>query len=310
MERANFSRASYRSNFANYYLGFWGNYINIELIDRGDKLTNYTVTSLLSDSSKIASATYYSVQIYAPGLTEDSSSDTWWNNIPSFDSYNGVFSLRCVIFKKAADVTISNLMNDSYVDTYITKRLTQPNGNYNNPYNYPIALTDIRLTNVSAAGVDGVTNSFAAALWALDFSLKYMSIGGYFASFYTSFSNNNQSVLGPSPYFGPQGLYYGLLFANYAISKYAQFITPNVTAVGSQFIKVYAFDVWGFYRVVLINKDLNSSSNGTVDIALNSNGLLECTYMQASSLNATSGITIGNVSFVSNSSDFVGLYAT
>lgn len=61
---------------------------------------------------------------------------------------------------------------------------------------------------------------------------------------------------------------------------------------------------------MLINKDLNSSSNGTVEIALNFDGNLDCTYMQADSLNSTTGITIGNVSFVSNSSDFVGLYKT
>ena len=66
----------------------------------------------------------------------------------------------------------------------------------------------------------------------------------------------------------------------------------------------------GGYRAVLINKDMNTSSNGTVDISLNSNTDLDCTYMQADSLNSTTGITIGNVSFVSNSSDFVGLYRT
>ena len=100
------------------------------------------------------------------------------------------------------------------------------------------------------------------------------------------------------------------MFANYAISNYAQFITLNTTAVSSQFIKIYTFEMYTGHRVVLINKDLNTSSNGTVDIFLNLNGDLDCTYMQADSLNSTTGITIGNVSFVSNSSDFVGLYKT
>ena len=128
----------------------------------------------------------------------------------------GVFTLRCVLFKTLADATIANLMSDNYVDAYITKRLTQPNGTYNDPKKYKIALSDIKLTGT--AGVNGVTNSFAAALWALDFSLKYMSIGGFFASFYTPFTASNESVLGAAPYFGPQALYYGLLFANYAVS--------------------------------------------------------------------------------------------
>lgn len=213
--------------------------MNVELVDKGDQLANYSAAQLVSDTITISSWTFYLVYIMAPGLTEDNTDDAWWNSIPTFTYNMGIFTLRCVIFKNSADVTIANLMNDTYVDTYIKNRLTQPNGTYNDPYLYPIALSDIRLTNTT--GVDGVTNSFAAALWALDFSLKYMSIGGYFASFYTPFTSSNQSVLGASPYFGPQALYYGLLFANYAISKYSSFITPNTTAVSSQFIKIYAF---------------------------------------------------------------------
>jgi hypothetical protein len=76
-------------------------------------------------------------------------------------------------------------MNDTYVDAYIKKRLTQPNGTYNDPRNYKYGFNDIRLTDT--VGIDGVTNSFAAALWALDFSLNFMSIRGYLLSFYTNF---------------------------------------------------------------------------------------------------------------------------
>ncbi len=176
---------------ANYFFFLWGNWVNVELIDKGDTLTNYTSSQLLLDASRIASSTSYYTYIMAPGLTEDSTSDTWWSSIPTFTSRSnmGVFTLRCVIFKNLEQATIANLMSDTYVDAYITKRLTQPNGTYNDPSKYPIAFSDIRLTGT--AGVDGVTNSFAAALWALDFSLKFMSIGGHFASFYTPFSASN-----------------------------------------------------------------------------------------------------------------------
>ena len=71
MEKANFSRTTYRTNMANFYYNLWGNWVNIELIDMGDKLTNYTATNLLSDTSRIASATYYTAYIFAPGLTEN-----------------------------------------------------------------------------------------------------------------------------------------------------------------------------------------------------------------------------------------------
>lgn len=47
-----------------------------------------------------------------------------------------------------------------------------------------------------------------------------------------------------------------------------------------------------------------------MDVSLNYDGLLDCNYMQADDLSSTDGITIGNVSFVSKSSDFVGLWNT
>ena len=106
--------------------------------------------------------------------------------VTTLSSYLGIFTLRCVIYKNISDATISNLMNDTYVDGYIKKRLTQPNGTYNDPSAYTYAFSDIRLTDT--VGINGVTNSFAAAIWALDFSLKFMSIKGYFSSFYSSFA--------------------------------------------------------------------------------------------------------------------------
>lgn len=80
--------------------------------------------------------------------------------------------------------------------------------------------------------------------------------------------------------------------------------------MSSKLIKIYAFAVYDGFRLVIINKDQNVSLNGTVDIALDFNGRLNCVYMQADSLSSTTGITIGNVSFIANNSDFVGAYTT
>ena len=92
----------------------------------------------------------------------------------SFSNYAGVFTLRCVIFKTLADATIANLMSETYVDAYITERLTQPNGTYNDPKKYKIALSDIRLTGT--AGVNGVTNSFANGIKFTLYSTHHLTL--------------------------------------------------------------------------------------------------------------------------------------
>ncbi len=69
------------------------------------------------------------------------------------------------------------------------------------------------------------------------------------------------------------------------------------------------YNNYGF-AFVIINKDQNPSLVGTVDVFLDYLGKLECIYMEAPTLASTSGITIGNISFVSNNSNFVGSYST
>jgi hypothetical protein len=53
MERTNFSRSAYRSNFGSYFYGFWGNSVSVELLDRADTQTNYTPTTLVSDIPRV-----------------------------------------------------------------------------------------------------------------------------------------------------------------------------------------------------------------------------------------------------------------
>ena len=107
------------------------------------------------------------------------------------------FSFRCIIFKNITDVTISNLLSDTYVDQYITNRVTGLDGTYYDPWDYYIAFNDVRLTN--SIGVDGVTNSFAAALWTLDFALTsaYLTINP--VMFHAPLTPSYQSVFGVPP---------------------------------------------------------------------------------------------------------------
>ena len=53
---------------------------------------------------------------------------------------------------------------------------------------------------VEGDGIDGVTNTFAAALWYIDFMME-VSLFGFYDSFYDSHikAGNYQSVFGPGP---------------------------------------------------------------------------------------------------------------
>jgi hypothetical protein len=62
-------------------------------------------------------------------------------------------------------------------------------------------------------GINGVTNTFAAALWALDISIEFALLGGGNIKFPIDVNADNyQSVLGPAPSHTPNPIYYGLLF--------------------------------------------------------------------------------------------------
>jgi hypothetical protein len=106
-------------------------------------------------------------------------------------------------------------MSDNYTTGYIQRRLTN-NGQVIDISNIWVGFSDVRLVNISA-GVPGVTDTFAAALWALDMSMTFASFGGYYINFFNSLVNNTQTILGAAPYFNPSPMYYGLLFSNLVI---------------------------------------------------------------------------------------------
>ena len=86
-----------------------------------------------------------------------------------YKNYFTTFTFRCIVFKNNSLATIDNLLHENYSRVYLRNRLVDANKKLIDFLTYPIAISDIRLTNDS--GVNGVTNSFAAALWALDITV-------------------------------------------------------------------------------------------------------------------------------------------
>lgn len=96
---------------------------------------------------------------------------------------------------------------------------------------------------VQSNGIDGVTNTFAAAIWWIDFimestlyTLSDVSIEG------AANINNFQSVFGHAPNFAPTSLYYGSLMAILAGEGTPNIIIPSIYEGTSGRIKI-----WGLY---------------------------------------------------------------
>ena len=308
IERANFSKAAYMNNFKKYMNIFSNDGINLELIDYGDSLSSiynitYTVNNFISDVSTITYS-YYGLYVDGPGISENANS-SWVNKIHTlFNNFGTTFTFRCIVFKNSSDATIANLMSETYSSVYLQNRLVDASNTTINMGKYAVAINDIRLTNDS--GVDGVTDSFAAALWALDISMAFSSMSGYSINFYSPLNDTNQSVIGAAPYFQSGAIYYGLLFALYSLRDYPMMTTVTVASGISQSIKVYGMDSYVAYRVLIINKDLNPNASGVINLKHPSTVGLRCYYLSAPSLDSTQNITFAGMYFVGNSSDYAG----
>ena len=86
-----------------------------------------------------------------------------------------------MIFKDPADLTIENLMDDTYTRGYISNRkktsdstsLTEDEMMFQ-----AFALSKVQL--IEGDGIDGVTNTFAAAVWFIDFVVESLQSFFYF----------------------------------------------------------------------------------------------------------------------------------
>lgn len=111
---------------------------------------------------------------------------------------------------------------------------------YNDFSNLWLGINDIRLT--TGDGVDGVTNTFAAALWALDIVMEFILLNGWEIDFNHEVRVGNfQSILGPLPDLKPTPMYYGLMFAVLIRDGSPQVILPSSKGIISSKIKVFGF---------------------------------------------------------------------
>lgn len=110
--------------------------------------------------------------------------------------YCGFFTVRGVVFDNSSSLTIDNLLSDEYTTDFLIKRFNVNGFSFlNDVASFVVVINDLRLTE-DALTIDGITNSFAAAIWAIDISLEWFFMSGYRLDFYNSFKNTHQTLLG------------------------------------------------------------------------------------------------------------------
>lgn len=251
---------------------------------------------------------YLYIWYQSPGITE-AADNLWFEELKNIGYECGIFTVRGVVFPNISDLTINNLLSENYTTQYLQRRFTRNGRNYiGNFMSYDVFFQDLRLVN-NYDGVDGLTNSFAAAIWAVEIIMEWTIINGRRIHFFNPMQNASfQSVLGQAPNYNPQALFYGLILAN-VVNHYSPYIIrPTMTAGTSSSIKVYYLDYWSYFGVLIINKDTNTSASGNVAVTMSDKTGLHCLYVSASSLSATSGFTFAGYNFIPGTSQPQGLF--
>jgi hypothetical protein len=153
------------------------------------------------------------------------------------------------------------------------------------------------MNSVACAGIRGVSDTFASALWMLDTLFEYANVGvdgvnvhTLAAAHYAPFSFTHTAA-GWQADVHPE--YYGMLMFAQAAPPGSRLLAVGGVPDGS--LKVWAtVDPQGTERVVLINEDVSNPQS----VVLNAPGsAATAEELTAATANATNGVTLGGQSF-------------
>lgn len=269
-----YSFSSYLPEFANYTTTLKNSFSTLPPLS-GPAFTSYQwmqylPTFLAEQTAMVNAITYHRYPLHACGINPGS---------PNYP-------------------TISQLLSDQ-----ASANLAQgvaPFVKVANDYRRSLWITEIN--SVACGGADGVSNSFASALWGADVMFNMASVGlrgmqfhttsgGYYSAFKFIRSTNSSGKFVYTPAVYP--LYYGMLLFAKAASNQARLVPVNVQSGGN--VKVWAtMDNQNVVRVVAINKDLNASGNAKIQL---SSPRLSGSLERLTDASATAGITLGGQTF-------------
>jgi hypothetical protein len=153
------------------------------------------------------------------------------------------------------------------------------------------------LNSVACSGIEGVSNTFASALWALDILFNLASVGVDGVNFHTLplsgyelFTFTHKSA-GWEAFVHPE--YYGLLMFTQAAPPGSRLL-PVTAPAGP--VKVWATSApGGVTHIVLINKSLINSQQVQLNVPGATAASVE--WLRGPSASATAGVTLGERTF-------------
>lgn len=141
------------------------------MVDKGNLFAemgvraNYTAKQFVQDCNYVNNY-MYGVYMVGPGTTASADS-SWYTENGDIYYYCAFFTFRVVAFPNISELTIANLLSETYTSQLLTRRLNVDGVSYlGDLLDYLGNINDIRLVD-DDIGVDGLTNSFAASIWAI-----------------------------------------------------------------------------------------------------------------------------------------------
>ena len=119
------------------------------------------------------------------------------------------------------------------------------------------------------------------------------------------FENNFQSVMDPGPSYKPRAFYYALQFMSFIINDSPAIGKPGIAAGTSLNIKAWVLHTViepNIFKLIILNRDQNTSLNGTVRLNAIETQRLSCMYLEAESLTSTDGFYFAGYHYEGNNS--------
>ena len=153
--------------------------------------------------------------------------------------------------------------------------------------------------SINCSGQVGVSNTFQAALWSMDWMARLAGAGVDGINFFGNNNNAyslfefNTATSGGSVTFSISSIrpeYYGLVMWQQATQNGARFLPVTYTAAGNE--KAYAWlDASGNIRILVLNKD--ETLSGTFSVTIAGYGAATLTRLTAPSYTSTAGVMLG-----------------
>jgi hypothetical protein len=126
--------------------------------------------------------------------------------------------------------------------------------------------------SVVCEGYPGVSDTFASALWALDWMFNAAYIGASNVIFHGSGVSSYSPIIidptGKNPYPTVMPEYYSMLMFNYMVRDYAQILDVK-TSTSNSYVKVWSvINKDQTIRVLLLHKDMNAKEDAFVSIKI------------------------------------------